>query len=269
VITPMPIGVNSREQTPRVLLAVLWIAACAVGDFPRLSQAEGITAEQADAILQELRQIRQLLERQQQDNAARPGVAAAPAPDEKVTLSLPANSYSLGRQDAPLTLVEYTDYQCPFCRQFHITAFEELKKNYIETGKLRYVSLDFPLELHENANRAAIAARCAGDQGRFWELRHVMIVNANRLKPENLLTYATDLQLDLDQFRACVESDKYRAEVDRQLADGQAIGISGTPTFVLGRTGADKLDGIRLVGAMPYSVFDGKIKELFATAIEK
>src|SRR5262245_54290328 len=265
----MGIGVKSRARTRCALLAVLWIAACVLGDFPRSSQAEGITAEQADAILQELRQIRQLLERQQQDNAARPGVAAAPAPDEKVTLSLPGNTYSIGRQDAPLTLAEFTDYQCPFCRQFHITAFEELKRNYIDTGKLRYVSLDFPLEIHENARGAAVAARCAGDQGRFWELRHVMIVHANRLKPENLLTYAADLQLDLDQFRGCVESDKYRADVDRQLADGQAIGISGTPSFVLGRSGSDKLDGIRLVGAMPFSVFEGKIKELFATAVEK
>jgi protein-disulfide isomerase len=266
----MPFGVNRRERSRGALLAVLlWIVACVVGDFPRLSQAEGITAEQADAILKELRQIHQLLERQQQDNAVRPGAPAALTPDEKVTLSLPANSYSIGRQDAPLTLVEFTDYQCPFCRQFHITAFDGLKKNYIDTGKLRYVSLDFPLNMHENARLAAVAARCAGDQRRFWELRNVMIVNANRLKLENLLTYATDLQLDVDKFRACVESDKYRAEVDRQLAEGQAIGVSGTPSFVLGRTGTDKVDGIRLVGAMPYSVFDGKIKELLAQAVEK
>jgi protein-disulfide isomerase len=264
----MPIAVNRRERTRRALLAGLpCIVACAA--FPRLSQAEGMTAEQADAILQELRQIHQLLERQQQGNAARPSAPAAPTPDENVTLSLPANSYSIGRHDAPLTLVEYTDYQCPFCRQFHITTFDELKKNYIDTGKLRYVSLDFPLDMHENARRAAVAARCAGDQGRFWELRHVMIVNANRLKPENLLTYATDLKFDMDKFQACVESDKYRADVDRQLAEGQAIGVSATPSFVLGRSNNDKVDGIRLVGAMPYSVFDGKIKELLAKAAEE
>jgi protein-disulfide isomerase len=266
----MPIGVNRREWTRRAVIAVLpWIVACAVGDFPRLSQAEGITTEQADAILQELRQIHQLLERQQQGNAVRSGAPAAPALDEKLTLSLPANSYSIGRQDAPLTLVEFTDYQCPFCRQFHITTFNELKKNYIDTGKLRYTSLDFPLDMHENARRAAVAAHCAGDQGQFWELRNVMIVNANRLKLENLLTYATDLKLDVDKFRTCVELDKYRAEVDQQLAEGQAIGVSATPSFVLGRSGTDKIDGIRLVGAMPYSVFDEKIKELLAKAVEK
>jgi predicted DsbA family dithiol-disulfide isomerase len=96
-----------------------------------------------------------------------------------------------------------------------------------------------------------------------------MIVNANQLKLENLLTYATDLKLDVDKFRACVESDRYRGEIDRQLAEGQAIGVSATPSFVLGRSGTDKVDGIRLVGAMPYSVFDGKIKELLAKAAAK
>jgi protein-disulfide isomerase len=264
----MPLGVNRRNWTRHALFALFpWIVAGVVGDFPRLTRAEGITTEQADAILQELRQIHQLLEHQQ--NAVRPGAPAAPAPNEKVTLSLPADSYSIGRQDAPLTLAEFTDYQCPFCRQFHITTFDELKKNYIDTGMLRYVSFDFPLDMHENARRAAVAARCAGDQGRFWELRNVMIVNANRLKFENLLTYASDLKLDVDKFRACVEIDKYRVEVDRQLAEGQAIGVSATPSFVLGRSGTDKIDGIRLVGAMPYSVFDEKIKELLAKAVDK
>jgi protein-disulfide isomerase len=266
----MPIVVNRRKWTRLALLAVLpWILASAVADIPGLSHAEGITTEQGVAILQEQRQIHQLLERQQQGNAVRSNAPAAPPPYEKVTLSLPANNYSIGRQDAPLTLVEFTDYQCPFCRQFHITTLEELKKNYIDTGKLRFMSLDFPLDMHQNARRAAGAARCAGDQGRFWELRNVMIVNANELKLENLLTYATDLKLDVDKFRTCVELDKYRAEVDWQLAEGQAIGVSGTPSFVLGRSGTDKLDGIRLVGAMPYSVFDEKIKELLAKAVEK
>ena len=78
------------------------------------------------------------------------------------------------------------------------------------------MSLDFPLDMHQNARRAAGAARCAGDQGLFWELRNVMIVNANELKLENLLTYATDLKLDVDEFRTCVELNKYRAEVPRQ-----------------------------------------------------
>jgi protein-disulfide isomerase len=262
----MLIGVTRQKWTRRTLLAVF--VACTAGNFPRLSQAQGITTEQAEAILQELRQIHQLLERQQWGNAV-PNAPAAPAPDERVTLSLPANGYSIGRQDAPLTLVEFTDYQCPFCRQFHITTFNELKKNYIDTGKLLYMPLDFPLNMHENARRAAVAARCAGDQGRFWELRNVMIVNANKLKFENLLTYASDLKLDVDKFQSCLQLDKYRAEIDRQLAEGQAIGVSATPSFVLGRGSIDKIDGIRLVGAMPYSVFDGKIKELLAKAVEK
>ena len=224
-----------------------------------LARAEGITTEQGDAILDELQQIRRILERPH----AAPSQALAPLrTEEKVSLELAPGDRSLGRSDAPVTLVEYTDYQCPFCRQFHITAFEEIKQNYIDTGKLRYVSRNFPLAMHENARGAAVAGRCAADQGQFWEMRHVMIVNATQLKPENLITYASDLRLDLGKFRNCLETHKYRADVDRSLMEGQAIGVTGTPSFVLGRSGSNKVDGVRLVGAMPYAVFDSKLKEL-------
>ena len=173
-------------------------------------------------------------------------------------------AYSIGRADAPLTLVEYTDYQCPFCRQFHIAAFEEIKKNYIDTGKLRYVSRNFPLDMHENAPRAAQAALCAADQGKFWEMRHVMIVNASQLQPQNITTYATDLKLDVDKLNACITSGKYRAEVDQNMAEGRAAGVSGTPSFVVGRTDKDAVDGVRIVGAQPYAAFDSRLKELLA-----
>jgi protein-disulfide isomerase len=227
--------------------------------------AQGMTSQQADAILEELKQIHQLLLRQQAAAAAVPN----PLADEKVSVPLGPGAYSIGRSDAPLTLVEYTDFQCPYCRQFHLTTFEAIKKNYIDTGKLRYVSRDFPLDMHENARRAAVAGRCAGEQGQFWEMRHVMIVNANQLKPDNIVVYARDLKLDVDKFRSCFESDRYAADIERSVAEGQAAGVTGTPSFVLGRTGVDKVDGVRLVGAKPYAAFDAKLKEMLAATATK
>ena len=116
---------------------------------------EGITRQQADQILDELRQIRQLLEKQQ---------AQAPRPQEeqptRAKLHL-AGFAMLGSKEAPLTIVEFTDYQCPFCQRFHTTAFPELKKNYIATGKVRFYSRDMPLDFHPNAMRAGESARCA------------------------------------------------------------------------------------------------------------
>src|SRR5215469_16906875 len=105
-----------------------------------INMPEGMTKDQADEILKELKAIHQLLERQQTAAAAQP---PAPAPgSDKVKMSVGPGWYSMGRDDAPVTMVEFADYQCPFCRKFHAETFAELKKNYIDTGKVRYVSRD-------------------------------------------------------------------------------------------------------------------------------
>jgi protein-disulfide isomerase len=168
----------------------------------------------------------------------------------------------LGDAKAPLVLVEYTDLQCPFCQQFHNTAFAQIKANYIDTGKVRFVSRDFPLDFHENARRAATAGRCAAEQGKYWEMRHVMIVNAEALKADNLASYAGTVKLDVPKFKSCLESDKFKAQIDQDIAEGGVAGVQGTPSFVIGRLENDKLQGVRMVGAMPYAQFDAKIQEM-------
>src|SRR5512146_1268003 len=119
-----------------------------------------ITREQADAILNELRQIRRLLEVNGRP-AASPRPAQPPAP-RNIRMAVTAGWQVMGRADAPVTLVEFMDYQCPYCRRFHTDTFAELKKQYIDTGKLRFVSRDLPLSFHANALTAAQAVRCAG-----------------------------------------------------------------------------------------------------------
>jgi protein-disulfide isomerase len=119
-----------------------------------------MTAVQADQMLVELRAIRQLLERAT--------LGTVPEPVEQHVAMLLHDAPALGRADAPLTLVEFTDYQCTYCRRFHSAAFEEIKKNLVDTGKLRYVSVDLPLPMHARAPQAAAAAHCAGEQQHFW-----------------------------------------------------------------------------------------------------
>ena len=114
----------------------------------------------------------------------------------------------LGSKDAPVTMVEFTDYQCPFCQRFHVATFGELKKNYIDTGKVRFYSRDMPLDFHPNAMRAAQAARCGAEQGQFWTLRDVMGANPDKPDLDHILGFATDLKMDSKKLRACVESDK-------------------------------------------------------------
>jgi protein-disulfide isomerase len=217
--------------------------------------ADGITSEQAKEMLNELKQIRQALEKMQSPQAA-------PAPDDKVSYKFSPGGFSLGDAKAPLVLVEYTDLQCPFCQQFHNTAFAQIKANYIDTGKVRFVSRDFPLDFHDNARRAATAGRCAAEQGKYWEMRHVMIVNAAALKADNLASYAGTVKIDVPKFKSCLESDKFKAQIDQDVAEGGVAGVQGTPSFVIGRLENDKLQGVRLVGAMPYAQFDAKIQEM-------
>jgi len=245
-------------------LALLGVAAALfAGALP--ARAEGMTSEQAQQILDELKAIRKSLEQRPVAPAAGPQAAARPV-DDKVSMAFTPGSFAVGKDDAPLVLVEYTDYQCPFCQRFHNDTFAQIKTNYIDTGKVRFVSKDFPLSFHDNAMRSAVAGRCAAEQGKYWELRHTMIVNASQLQPDKIMNYAQNASLDTAKFKACIDSDKYKAAIDKDIAEGTAAGVTGTPSFVLGRVQNGKLEGVRMVGAMPYATFDAKIQELMKQA---
>lgn len=220
---------------------------------------ETITREQADTLIKEIRDLRRAIE-----GLRAPGPRPAERPDEKVRVDL-SGVQVLGRADAPLTLVEFTDLECPYCRTFHVGTFERLKREYIDTGTLRFVSRDFPLDFHPNARPAAQAVRCAGEQGKFWEMRHHVTLNASALNREVYDRLAGELGLDLAHFSACAGSDSYRAEIDRDMAEGMSAGVTGTPSFVLGRTTPGPvLEGVRIIGAQPYAAFDTRIKALLA-----
>jgi len=209
--------------------------------------------QQNDEMLRELRAIRMLLERL---------TANLPAPQPTTGRVTNLKGYALGRPDAPLTMVEFTDLQCPFCRQFVLSTFDQLKKDWIDTGKLRYISRDFPLDFHAQAMNAARAARCAGEQGKFWEMRIALMRNANLLTPAYITKTAGDLKLDMGAFTPCAASSKYDAEIQSEMAEGTRIGVTGTPTFVIGRSAADGINGPMVVGALPYQLFDAKLKDL-------
>jgi protein-disulfide isomerase len=236
------------------LALALPVAQRAAGKTPK---DEGITRQQADDILNELRQIRELLEKQQ-------GKASGqPEQEQPIRAKLNLNGFQmLGNKDAPLTVVEFTDYQCPFCRQFHVTSYPELKKNYIDTGKARFYSRDLPLDFHANAMRAAQAARCAADQGKFWQLRDIMGANPDKLELANLVEDATGLKMNIAAFRSCVESEKYKNAIQTDVMEAMKIGATGTPAFVVGKSTADGVDGEVVLGALPYAMFDEKLKEI-------
>ena len=227
--------------------------------FPIGAFAEGLTREQGDAILNELRQIKTLLERQQRPPAQQP-----PPVPEKVSLKIGAE-HALGRDDSPVVIVEYTDYQCTYCNRFHTGTYPEIRKNFIDTGKVRFIKRDLALDFHPKALKAAQAARCAADQGKFWEMHDLISANPNSLGPEAYAKYARDLGLDAGPFNACIESDKYITDIRESGKGAAGIGITGTPSFVVGTVKGDTLNGIKIVGAQPYPVFEKAIKDSLAT----
>jgi len=235
-------------------------------DSVTINMPEGMTKDQADAILNELRQIRQLLQNQQAAAAqTKPALAQAALPSDKVKMTVGKGWYALGREDAPVTMVEFADYQCPFCRRFETESFTQLKKNYIDTGKVRFVSRDLPLEFHPNAPGAAIAVRCAGEQNKFWEMHDaIMQDSGSDLGSDAILKYAQKVNLDIPAFKTCLDEKRYVAAIQKDTADAGLLGISGTPSFVIGKTAKDQIDGIRIVGAVPYSVFESTIKDLLS-----
>jgi len=216
-------------------------------------QNDGITRQQADAILNELRQIRQLLEKQAKPEPQQEQFAKA-----KVSVG---NAPMLGKKDAPLTIVEFTDYQCPFCQRFHVTTFSELKQKYIDTGKLRFFSRDMPLDFHSNAMRAAQAARCATEQDKFWGLREVMSSNPDKLDLDHILNFAADLRMDVGALKSCITSERYKGPVQSDVMEAMRIGATGTPAFVLGKSTPDGVDGELLLGALPLVMFEDRLNQ--------
>jgi protein-disulfide isomerase len=191
------------------------------------------------------------------------GQDADARPLRPISMPVTGDWHSLGSASAPLTLVEFTDYECPLCRAFHDETFGRLKTKYIDSGRMRFVSRDQPLpEYHPHAMDAAHAARCAGDHGKFWEMRDALIAHSENLSRAEILEYAGRIQLDSEEFRSCLAARKYQAHIDKDIADAVSLNLRGTPTFVLGKASDKSIDGVVIVGAQPYGVFETAIEQM-------
>jgi protein-disulfide isomerase len=188
----------------------------------------------------------------------------APAP-ENVVLDLGNNPFK-GQQAAPLTMVEFTDYQCPFCGRYARDTYAQIDKEYIATGKVKYVLLDLPLEsIHKFAFKAAEAAHCAGEQGKYWEMHDRLFANQQTLDDWN--AHAEAVGLDVARFEGCLNSDKTVAEIRRDMTQAQIAGVTGTPGFFLALTDptTTKVRTLRsLKGAQPFPAFKAQIDALLA-----
>jgi protein-disulfide isomerase len=226
----------------------------------------GITQAQADTIIDELRSIRRLLEGQR-PTAASPGL---PAGGMQARMKVPvdtAPAMVLGSEDAPVTLVEYIDFQCPFCKRHQDQVFAQLKERYIDAGKLRYISRNLPLQMHPQAAAAARAAYCAAAQDRYWPMRTALFSDPQHLGDAEITEDAQKTGLDPTAFRACLKDEATAAAVRQEAAEAEKLGISGTPTFVIGKTAKGEIEGALVLGAQPLSAFEARIAELLPGAV--
>lgn len=151
-----------------------------------------------------------------------------------------SSDHVLGDNAAPVTVIEYSDLQCPFCGAFDRTQFPMLQSMYIDTGKVRYVYRHFPLDsVHPNARAAAEASECAADQDLFFEFIHAVFADQSDLSADGLRDLAETAGLNLTQYDACIAADGKEARVNQDVASGTALGVSGTPTFYVNGVAAN------------------------------
>ena len=187
------------------------------------------------------------------------GTAAQPA-DPVVETSADA-AFVLGRADAPVTMVEFFDYECVFCKQFHANVYERIKKEFIDTGLVRYVVRDFPMQMHKWSVVTARGARCAAREGKYWEMRHALFIAPSQ-DLDGVVEAGKSVGLDGARLRNCITNDNLNALIKKDLDEGNRIRVPATPAFVIGRSRGDRVEGPLMVGSRPYEVYEAKIRAL-------
>jgi protein-disulfide isomerase len=238
-------------------LAVLWTLAV----VPTLTWAQ--TSPTNEELLKEIKAIRQeLAEIKKLIGTPRP--AADVLPKDPINVS---KEPLKGNRNAKVALIEYSDYQCPFCSKFVKDTYPQLDTEYVKTGKIQYVFRDLPLDFHKLAFKAAEATHCAGEQGKYWEMHDHLFLNQSALTPEDLTKHAGTLGLSQSSFQQCLESGRYVADIRKDITEANSSGATGTPTFLLGTVNKDGTIKVtkKLVGAKPYVEFKTAIDSLLAS----
>ena len=228
-------------------------------------ESQGTDTESA-GIRQELEELRKTMaDYKAREQKSR--LAQQPMRDIDFTLDV-ADDPVKGSADARLTLVEFTDFQCPFCARHQKNVMPKLLKNYVDTGKIRYVLRDYPLGFHQHAAKANESAQCARDRGKYWEMSDQLFDNQRALMKDKLAGYAEAAGVpDIAAFNTCLDSDRFAERTKRSLAEGVKAGVSGTQSFLLGieEVGSKSVKATKFIrGAQPYEMFEDAIKALLS-----
>ena len=247
--TPSPGGVKTPISTGLLmgLIAAVAVAAFFAGYYVSDAGSEGLTQEDLDDAMSklELRLMQNMLP------------AAQTEPPVRISAD---NDPVIGNPDAPITIIEFSDFQCPFCARFSVQTLPLLSEQYIQNGMVKLVYRDFPIQSsHPNALPAAVAAECANDQGQFKPMHDTIFVNQAQWGEQDtsqaiatFSQYAGQLQLDQAVFDTCLTTGKYVNDVLADLEDGRTYGVTGTPSFFIGN---DDIGYVEITGAQPFESF--------------
>ncbi|HEX9666846.1 MAG TPA: thioredoxin domain-containing protein [Thermodesulfobacteriota bacterium] len=190
------------------------------------------------------------------------GVPGVPLRSKMITID-EQTDYAKGDKNAPITLIEYCDYQSLFCRHFHNEVLPKLDNDYISAGKVRYIYRNFPRETHGMAIPAANAVRCAGEQGKYWEFQEFVFTNPENLNMDKIIAYAEDSGLELGDFKKCVSEKTYESQILGEKKAGVENGIGTVPSLLIGKTRNDnKLQAANVIGARNYNNLRNHVEEL-------
>lgn len=241
LMLPMSAGVAAADDQDQWREEILL-------QFSELRKKQGELQQQVDRLRQELQTLQ-----------SRDGVAA-------VHFDVDAGDYPmLGSRQAGLVLVEFADFECPYCRRHQQNTMPTLLEKYVDTGRLRYLFVNFPLAFHAGAEPAALAGACAHRQDAFWSMRGRLFGKQTALDRATFQQLAKELGLDAGRFAACLEDPAVTARVREEVRLGESLGIQGTPAFLLGRVrGGVLTDALLISGAQPLATFERAIDGLLA-----
>jgi protein-disulfide isomerase len=255
----------NRTHAARIVLALVLVAVCTTGgqaqqavDPQALEKRIAALEASQRAILKELQEIKALLQSKLPANPTPP----APAPSPFVSIE---NAPTRGESKAKVTIVEFSDFECPFCGRYTRDTYGQIQREYVDAGAVRYVFRNLPLEnIHPQAFGAAVAGECARAQGKFWEMHDRMFSNQRALAHAGLLQSAQAIGLDVAAFEKCLASDAPAKKVRQDLADAAALGANATPAFFVGVQEKDGRIRVlqRVVGAKTFPAFKAMIDSM-------
>ena len=266
------------DRAPRTLFVRIlagWLmvsACCAPAGAAQSTSAAGAGGDDLHQLREEVQQLKaqqqQILDSLDELKKLVKGNAGPPSPKAPDKVSVAGEAFR-GENAATVVLIEYGDFQCPFCRRFEHDTYPQIRETYIKTGKLKYFYRDFPLNFHDRALPAARASHCAAEQGKFWEMHDGLLMDSASLTPTDIDDKATRLGLDVKKLDSCMSSDHFADVIQHSMDEANNMQINGTPTFLIGTIDPNgNVVSVKrtVVGAMPFTTFKAAIDPLLVAA---